>query len=188
MSTATPSAPGRRRDRRVGMLGVALARGGCPHDAAPEPLPRRQRRPSASMRGTVEGRISPLLYGQFIEFMYEGIKRGLHAELIRNRSFEEGRGSRRPLPRLEPLPGRPQRRLRHVQRVGRHGRVSRHGTVGGAADRALAARRAPSSRDRAAWRLSGPRAGQARARVPRLALDQSRGVHGRRHAWRSKAT
>ncbi len=43
--------------------------------------------------GTVEGRISPLLYGQFIEFMYEGIKRGLHAELIRNRSFEEGRGS-----------------------------------------------------------------------------------------------
>jgi alpha-N-arabinofuranosidase len=39
--------------------------------------------------GTAEGRISPLLYGQFIEFMFEGIKRGLHAELIRNRSFEE---------------------------------------------------------------------------------------------------
>lgn len=37
----------------------------------------------------VEGRISPLLYGQFLEFMYEGIKNGLHAELIRNRSFEE---------------------------------------------------------------------------------------------------
>jgi alpha-N-arabinofuranosidase len=37
----------------------------------------------------VEGRISPLLYGQFVEFMFEGIKRGLHAELIRNRSFEE---------------------------------------------------------------------------------------------------
>lgn len=37
----------------------------------------------------VENRISPLLYGQFLEFMYEGIKRGLHAELIRNRSFEE---------------------------------------------------------------------------------------------------
>ena len=37
----------------------------------------------------VENRISPLLYGQFMEFMFEGIKGGLHAELIRNRSFEE---------------------------------------------------------------------------------------------------
>ncbi len=39
--------------------------------------------------GKVEGRISPMLYGQFAEFMFEGIKGGLHAELIRNRSFEE---------------------------------------------------------------------------------------------------
>ena len=39
--------------------------------------------------GRVEGRISPLLYGQFAEFMFENIKGGLHAELIRNRSFEE---------------------------------------------------------------------------------------------------
>ena len=38
---------------------------------------------------TIEGRLSPLLYGQFLEFMFEGIKRGLHAELLRNRSFEE---------------------------------------------------------------------------------------------------
>ncbi|MCI0659926.1 MAG: hypothetical protein L0220_02520 [Acidobacteria bacterium] len=37
----------------------------------------------------VEGRLSPMLYGQFAEFMYENIKGGLHAELIRNRSFEE---------------------------------------------------------------------------------------------------
>ena len=35
-----------------------------------------------------ENTISPLLYGQFIEFMYEGIKGGLHAELIRDRGFE----------------------------------------------------------------------------------------------------
>ena len=28
---------------------------------------------------SAEGRISPLLYGQFIEFMFEGIKYGLHA-------------------------------------------------------------------------------------------------------------
>lgn len=41
----------------------------------------------------VENRISPLLYGQFLEFMFEGIKGGLHAELIRNRSFEEAPNS-----------------------------------------------------------------------------------------------
>ena len=39
--------------------------------------------------GKVENKISPLLYGQFMEFMFEGIKRGLQAELIRDRSFEE---------------------------------------------------------------------------------------------------
>lgn len=38
--------------------------------------------------GRVEGRISPLLYGQFMEFMFEGVKGGLHAELLRDRSFE----------------------------------------------------------------------------------------------------
>jgi alpha-N-arabinofuranosidase len=38
---------------------------------------------------TVEGRIDPRLYGQFLEFMYEGIKGGLAAELVRNRGFEE---------------------------------------------------------------------------------------------------
>jgi alpha-L-arabinofuranosidase len=37
----------------------------------------------------VDGRISPLLYGQFAEFMFENIKQGLHAELILNRGFEE---------------------------------------------------------------------------------------------------
>jgi len=35
------------------------------------------------------GKISPLLYGQFLEHMFEGVKSGLHAELLRNRSFEE---------------------------------------------------------------------------------------------------
>jgi alpha-N-arabinofuranosidase len=37
----------------------------------------------------VENRISPRLYGHFAEFMYEDIKYGLHAELLRNRGFEE---------------------------------------------------------------------------------------------------
>ncbi len=39
--------------------------------------------------GAVQGHISKTLYGQFAEFMFEDIKRGLHAELIRNRGFEE---------------------------------------------------------------------------------------------------
>jgi alpha-L-arabinofuranosidase len=37
----------------------------------------------------VEGEISPLLYGQFDEFMFEGVKRGLSAELVRDRGFDE---------------------------------------------------------------------------------------------------
>ncbi len=37
----------------------------------------------------VENRISPRLYGQFAEFMFENIKFGMHAELLRNRGFEE---------------------------------------------------------------------------------------------------
>jgi alpha-N-arabinofuranosidase len=52
--------------------------------------------------GTVENRISPLLYGQFIEFMYEGIKGGLHAELILNRGFD-----------ADPKAGLPPRWLRY---------------------------------------------------------------------------
>jgi alpha-N-arabinofuranosidase len=42
---------------------------------------------------TVENRISPRLYGQFAEFMLENIKFGLHAELLRNRGFEEAANS-----------------------------------------------------------------------------------------------
>ena len=36
-----------------------------------------------------EGEVSPMLYGQFTEFMFEGVKGGLHAELVRDRGFEE---------------------------------------------------------------------------------------------------
>jgi alpha-L-arabinofuranosidase len=39
-------------------------------------------------RGSV-GAISPMLYGQFVEFMFEGVKGGMYAELLRDRSFEE---------------------------------------------------------------------------------------------------
>jgi alpha-N-arabinofuranosidase len=39
--------------------------------------------------GKVENPISPQLYGQFTEFMFGDIKGGLHAELLRDRGFEE---------------------------------------------------------------------------------------------------
>ena len=42
--------------------------------------------------GRVVNEISPLLYGQFVEFMFEGVKFGLHAELLRDRGFEEAPG------------------------------------------------------------------------------------------------
>jgi alpha-L-arabinofuranosidase len=41
----------------------------------------------------VEGQISSMLYGQFDEFMYEGVKGGLSAELIRDRGFDEAPNS-----------------------------------------------------------------------------------------------
>ena len=37
----------------------------------------------------VENVISPSLYGQFAEFMFQDIKGGLHAELVRDRGFDE---------------------------------------------------------------------------------------------------
>ena len=37
----------------------------------------------------VEGPIDARLYGQFVEFMFEGVKGGLAAELVRDRGFEE---------------------------------------------------------------------------------------------------
>ena len=37
----------------------------------------------------IEGKISPMLYGQFDEIMYGGVKEGLWAELLRDRGFDE---------------------------------------------------------------------------------------------------
>src|SRR5689334_22895041 len=76
-------------------LELALAASGWTADGFEQPTPRA--------RVTVDavrpkGRISPSLYGQFVEYMFEGIKGGLHAELIRNRSFE-GAASAIGLPR-----------------------------------------------------------------------------------------
>jgi alpha-L-arabinofuranosidase len=75
----------RGRSAIVGALVVAAA-------AATASEPALQQPATASIEidaGREEGRLSPLLYGQFAEFMFQGIKGGLHAELIRNRSFEE---------------------------------------------------------------------------------------------------
>ena len=35
------------------------------------------------------GEISPTLYGQFVEFMFGGVKGGMHAELLRDRGFDD---------------------------------------------------------------------------------------------------
>jgi len=56
--------------------------------------------------GKPAGTISPLLYGQFLEYMFQCIKGGLHAELVRNRGFEEAADALG-LPRYwEPYPDR----------------------------------------------------------------------------------
>jgi alpha-N-arabinofuranosidase len=61
------------------VLALAACLGGQPADEAS----------IAIDAATVENRISPRLYGQFAEFMFENVKFGLHAELLRNRGFEE---------------------------------------------------------------------------------------------------
>ena len=76
----------RRSIFTCGCLGVVAA-------LALGPVAARQRAPALATvvidARRVEGPISPLLYGQFAEFMFEGVKGGLHAELVRNRGFEE---------------------------------------------------------------------------------------------------
>ncbi len=54
-----------------------------------EPRTTAPRASIAIDAGKPAGTISPLLYGQFLEHMFQCIKVGLHAEMIRNRSFEE---------------------------------------------------------------------------------------------------
>lgn len=72
--------------RSLLVLVPALVGGPVPaHLHAQEPLP-------ASVTidaGAVEASIDPLLYGQFLEFMFEGLKGGVAAELIRDRGFED---------------------------------------------------------------------------------------------------
>jgi alpha-N-arabinofuranosidase len=76
------------RGKRVGLGLAALACGAllCAQAAAAQAA-----RPASLTVDArrVENRLSPLLYGQFLEFMYQGVKGGLHAELLRGRSFED---------------------------------------------------------------------------------------------------
>jgi alpha-L-arabinofuranosidase len=67
--------------RRVGLLLLVAA--------ARQAVPAPQTATIEIDASGADGHISPRLYGQFIEFMFEGVKFGLHAELIRNRGFEE---------------------------------------------------------------------------------------------------
>jgi alpha-N-arabinofuranosidase len=81
-----------KRLAAVGLVlagGLALARAGSPQAPAGAGAPA----PATSARivvdaAQVEGRIDPRLYGQFAEYMFEGIKGGLSAELVRDRGFE----------------------------------------------------------------------------------------------------
>ena len=68
------------RSRRAGLILAFLALG---------PRARSEEARILVDAGRVEGRIDPRLYGQFVEFMFEGVKGGLSAELLRNRGFEE---------------------------------------------------------------------------------------------------
>jgi len=69
--------------RHLGVGGVTLA---CAFLGAPAQSDEARITIDAAR---VEGRIDPRLYGQFAEFMYEGVKGGLSAELVRNRGFDE---------------------------------------------------------------------------------------------------
>jgi alpha-N-arabinofuranosidase len=106
LSSISPrrGSPARRRALRGCALasllgaspGASPGAGSPPGAGAPAPAPgaARQADERASARivvhaARVEGAISPTLYGQFAELMFEGVKGGLHAELLRGRGFEE---------------------------------------------------------------------------------------------------
>jgi hypothetical protein len=70
---------------RIRGAAAALVLAGAPLLAGPVPDEARIVVDAAR----VEGRIDDRLYGHFIEYMFEGVKGGLSAELLRNRGFEE---------------------------------------------------------------------------------------------------
>ncbi len=74
--------------RGLVMALFAVAWAVVPPDATQAQAPQRARVTVDAAK--VEAPISPVMYGQFAEFMFENIKGGMHAEMIRNRSFEEG--------------------------------------------------------------------------------------------------
>ena len=84
------------RSQRTGLtsLGKRLGVGGLTLACA---IPSARAQPAEARiiidAAQVEGRIDSRLYGHFIEFMYEGVKGGLSAELVRNRGFEEAPNS-----------------------------------------------------------------------------------------------
>jgi len=80
------------RSRRAGRPGLWKRYGAAAVILASSILSARAQSDEARIvidAARVEGQIDPRLYGQFVEFMYEGVKGGLAAELLRNRGFEE---------------------------------------------------------------------------------------------------
>ena len=68
----------------AGLASAVIGAAGCGSVEAQAPT-----RASVTIDATrVEASVSPLLHGHFLEFMFEGIKGGLAAELIRDRGFE----------------------------------------------------------------------------------------------------
>ena len=76
---------------RVAIVTLCAIWAGSPGHATPQTPAVATQSFAASVRvdaTRVANRISPQLYGHFLEFMFEGIKFGLHAELLKNRGFE----------------------------------------------------------------------------------------------------
>ena len=118
--------------------------------------------------GSVQGPISPLLHGRFLEFMFEGVKSGLTAEMNSRSRVRGGPQCHRPAARLESVSGRSQRRLWAGLPLGCRCRVCRGDRpLRGGPDAARLARRRWRGRRRVARNLPIPVAHPIRCHLSR---------------------
>ncbi len=162
------------RALRLGMLSALLAASAI---AAAPGFPPQPQAAAASIEidaGTPAGRISPLLYGQFAEFMFEGVKGGLHAELLLNRGFEEAPNAIGLSRSWERYPDDRNDDYAIAFAWDAATTYPKTATSGRADGRTLAACAAAPWGDRAARRPPGACAGAAGPRLSRITLDQDR--------------
>jgi hypothetical protein len=88
-STPRSSSCGSRGGRRMGVRSAMVLCVALGSAVLGAPAPSGDTARIVIDAAQVEGRIDDRLYGQFLEFMYEGVKGGLAAELLRSRGFEE---------------------------------------------------------------------------------------------------